>query len=65
MYFHCRTSLVDDIRAAFPHTFTFEGNRAIDFDAGDRLPVRQLAACISAALTLSRRPRGRARTPRA
>ncbi len=66
MYFHCRTSLVDDFRAAFPHTFTFEGNRAIVFDAGDRLQVRQLAACISAALTYYRdRPRGRSRSRRA
>jgi hypothetical protein len=66
MYFHCRTSLVDDFRAGFPDTFTFEGNRAIVFDAGDRVPIRQLAACISAALTYHReRPRGRSRSRRA
>jgi Domain of unknown function (DU1801) len=66
MYFHCRTSLVDDFRTAFPDTFTFEGNRAIVFDASDRVPVRQLAACISAALTYHRdRPRGRSRSRRA
>jgi hypothetical protein len=66
MYFHCWTSLVDDFRAAFPDPFTFEGNRAIVFDAGDRVPVRQLAVCISAALTYHReRPRGRSRRRRA
>jgi hypothetical protein len=59
MYFHCRTSLVDDFQAAFPDTFTFEGKRALVFDAGDRLPVRELAVCISAALTYHRQtPRG-------
>ena len=51
MYFHCRTSLVDTFRTVFPDTFTFEGNRAIVFDEGDRLPVRELAICISTALT--------------
>jgi hypothetical protein len=60
------TSLVDDFRAAFPDTFTFEGSRAIVFDGGDRVPVRQLAACISAALTYHReRPRDRSRSLRA
>jgi hypothetical protein len=55
-----------DFRAAFPDTFTFEGNRAIVFDAGDRVPVRHLAVCISAALTYHREPpRGRSRRRRA
>ena len=66
MYFHCRTSLVDTFRAAFPDTFTFEGNRAIVFDEGDRVPIRELAVCISTALTSHRkRSRGRSRSPRA
>jgi len=66
MYFHCRTSLVDTFRAAFPDTFTFEGNRAIVFDDGDRVPVRELAVCISTALTYHRkRSRGRSRSRRA
>ena len=63
MYFHCRTSLVDTFRTAFPDTFTFEGNRAIVFDEGDRVPVRELAVCIETALTYHRKAsRGRART---
>jgi hypothetical protein len=66
MYFHCRTSLVDTFRTAFPDTFTFEGNRAIVFDEGDRVPVRELAVCIETALTYYRKAsRGRARTRRA
>ena len=65
MYFHCRTSLVDTFRTAFPGTFTFEGNRAIVFDEGERVPVRELAVCISTALTYHRKTsRGRARTRR-
>ena len=66
MYFHCRTSLVDNFHAAFPGTFTFEGNRAIVFDEGDRVPVAELAVCISTALTYHRkRSRGRSRSRRA
>ena len=66
MYFHCRTSLVDTFRAAFPDTFTFEGNRAIVFDEGKRVPVPELAICIATALTSHRKTsRGRARTRRA
>lgn len=55
MYFHCRTSLVDTFRTAFPGTFTFEGSRAIVFDEGDRVPVRELAVCIETALTYHRK----------
>lgn len=63
---HCRTNLVDTFRAAFPDTFTFEGNRAIVFDEGERGPVKELAVCISAALTYHRKTsRGRSRTRRA
>lgn len=66
MYFHCRTSLVDTFRAAFPDTFTFEGNRAIVFDEGERVPVRELVVCISTALTYHRKTsRDRARARRA
>jgi len=66
MYFHCRTSLVDTFRTAFPDTFTFEGNRAIVFDLDDHVPVRELAVCIEAALIYNRKPAsGRSRTRRA
>jgi uncharacterized protein DUF1801 len=65
MYFHCRTSLVDTFRTAFPGTFTFEGNRAIVFDQGERVPVRELAVCIETALTYHRKTsRRRSRTRR-
>jgi hypothetical protein len=65
MYFHCRTSLVDTFRTAFPDTFTFEGNRAIVFDEGDRVPTRELAVCIEAALIYHRKiSPGRAKTRR-
>ena len=66
MFFHCRTSLVDTFRTVFPDTFTFEGNRAIVFEQGERVPVRELAVCVATALTYRRnasRRRPRTRRP--
>lgn len=51
MYFHCQTMLVDSFRSLFPHTFKFEGNRCIVFDAADRVPTAELKICIGMALT--------------
>lgn len=51
IYFNCNTTLVDSFRSLFPHTFTFEGNRALVFNAGDKLPKKELAFCIGMALT--------------
>jgi Domain of unknown function (DU1801) len=51
IYFNCNTTLVDTFRSLFPHTFTFEGNRALVFEAGAALPKKELAFCIGMALT--------------
>jgi len=60
MYFHCRTSLVDTFRRLYPRTFTFEGNRAILFDAHDPIPAKALRHCIALALTYHRAGGGKA-----
>ncbi len=51
IYFNCNTTLVDTFRSLFPGTFAFEGNRALVFGLSDRLPCKELAFCISMALT--------------
>jgi Domain of unknown function (DU1801) len=51
VYFHCQSGLIDQFRELYPDTFKYEGNRAILFDAKDRLPVRELRHCIALALT--------------
>jgi len=51
VYFNCRTTLVDTFRSLFPDIFTFEGQRSIVFDIGDEIPVNELRACITMALT--------------
>ncbi len=51
IYFNCNTTLVDTFRSLFPHSFSFEGNRAMVFALGDSLPTQELAFCIGMALT--------------
>jgi hypothetical protein len=51
IYFHCQSGLIGRFRELYPDTFKYEGNRAIHFDAKDRLPVRELCHCIALALT--------------
>jgi hypothetical protein len=68
MYFHCQTSLVSTFRTLFPNDFVFEGNRALVFDLGKRIPTPSLAFCVAAAFTyhLNKRPsrvRGKVVTP--
>jgi len=63
MYFHCQTGLVDTFGERYPDKFKFEGNRAIVFDAADKLPERELRHCIGLALTYHLRKRKPARAP--
>ncbi len=51
IYFNCNTTLVDTFRSLFPHSFHFEGNRALVFDMKDALPGEELGFCIAMALT--------------
>ncbi len=51
IYFNCNTTLVDTFRSMFPHTFSYEGNRALVFAVEDALPAEDLAFCIAMALT--------------
>jgi hypothetical protein len=56
MYFNCQTTLVETFKTMFSKDFEFEGNRAIVFDANGRVPTREVAWCIAAALTYHRKP---------
>jgi len=51
IYFNCQTTLVDGFRKKFPTKFRFGGNRSIIFRIKDKVPVKELEDCISAALT--------------
>ncbi len=51
VYFHCQSGLVDSFRTIYPDTFSYEGKRAIVFDARERVPARALGHCIGLALS--------------
>ena len=55
MYFNCQTTLIDTFRTMFPNDFHFEGNRAIVFELPEKVPTKELAWCIAAALTYHQR----------
>jgi hypothetical protein len=50
IYFNCKTQLIDTFREIYPDTFHYEANRAIVFEAQDKLPVDALTHCITLSL---------------
>ena len=57
LYINCRTSLADTFRSLYPGVFTIEGDRALVFGPGARLPTEPLKTCIALALTYHLRAR--------
>ena len=51
VYFHCQSGLVGQFRELYPGKFDVEGERALHFTAGRRLPARELRHCVGLALT--------------
>ena len=51
LYFHCQSGLIDRFRELHPDSFDFEGDRALVFEAGKRLPEKKLRHWIALALT--------------
>jgi hypothetical protein len=51
MYFHCGTTLIESFQEKYGDLFEYEGNRALIFEAGDKLPEKELRECIFDALT--------------
>lgn len=54
MFFKCTANLVPAFKEKFPKTFKFGGNRSIDFNLDDEVPVVELKQCIALALTYHR-----------
>ncbi|WP_273568002.1 DUF1801 domain-containing protein [Maribacter halichondriae] len=51
MYFKCTSKLVPTFKTIYKDIFEFEGNRAIVFKLGSKVPKRELKHCITLALT--------------
>ena len=54
MYFKCTANLVPAFREKFPQKFKYGGNRSINFDLNDEVPIKELKQCIALALTYHR-----------
>lgn len=54
MYFKCTANLVPAFREKFPQKFKYGGNRSIDFNINDEVPIKELKQCIALALTYHR-----------
>lgn len=51
VYFNCNTKLVSTFKEIYRDTFSFEGNRAIVFQAKDKLPIAELEHCVALAFS--------------
>jgi len=51
IYFKCTANLVPAFKEKYPKAFRFGGNRSIDFNIDDEVPVKALKSCIALALT--------------
>ena len=54
MFFKCTADLIPAFREKFPQKLKFGGNRSIDFNINDDVPVKELKQCIALALTYHR-----------
>lgn len=51
IFFHCQTTLVPTFRELYANRFAFQGNRAMVFSPGEKVPRDALRHCIAMALT--------------
>jgi len=51
IYFKCTSRLVPTFRTIYGDVFEFEGDRAIVFRMGEKVPVRALKQCVKSTLT--------------
>jgi hypothetical protein len=63
MFLHCQTTLVEDLRALYPESFSFLGDRGLMMRVGEPVDQDALRHAISMAFTYRRaaRPDSRAR----
>ena len=55
LFVPCQTTLIASFRERYGDQFVFEGNRAIVFSAGAKVPEKALSHCIALALTYHKR----------
>lgn len=50
LYFNCNSILVETFKELYQDEFTYDGNRAMSFPIGKKLPEQALKHCISMAM---------------
>ena len=58
LFVHCQTSLIEEFRASFGTKLRFEGNRAVVFRLGQKVPRKIVEECVESALLYHRRELG-------
>lgn len=54
VYFNCKTSLVETFKEIYGDQFFYQGNRALVFNLGDKIPLTALKHCIALSLNYHR-----------
>lgn len=54
IFFKCTANLVPVFKEKYPQKFKFGGNRSINFNLKDDVPIKELKQCIALALTYHR-----------
>lgn len=55
IFFHCQTTMIEDLRMIYSDKLEFSKNRAILLSPKEELPVNELKVCIEMALTYHKR----------
>ena len=54
IYFNCKTKLVETFKELYSDGFVYQGNRAIEFNINDEIPLAPLKHCIALLLNYHR-----------
>lgn len=54
VYFNCKTSLVETFKELYGDSFVYQGNRALEFNVKDDIPLAPLKHCITLSLNYHR-----------
>ena len=54
VYFNCKTTLVETFKELYGDSFCYQGNRALEFNINEEIPLEPLKHCIALALNYHR-----------
>jgi hypothetical protein len=54
VYFNCKTTLVETFKELYGDSFCYQGNRALEFNVSEKIPLAPLKHCIALSLNYHR-----------